>query len=264
MTRRPAVIAILLAALAPLVLLAARAPAAPPSGPPIVPAGGERGVSQRQLGEELFAANCVRCHGIGGRGVTGGDDPTLRGPSVRRAGALAADFYLRTGYMPLDDATHQPVRSRPRFSDREIRAVVSYVASLGRGPGIPSPDPGAGNVADGRKMFTEHCAGCHQVVAEGGVMTGAKAPPLDRATPRQIAQAVRIGPYAMPTFSEKDISATELNSIVAYVQYAKHPRDEGGWGINHLGPFPEGMVVWLLAIPALLIVCRAIGKGVSS
>jgi quinol---cytochrome-c reductase cytochrome c subunit len=247
-----------------LAVYAVRAPAAPPSGPPIVPAGGEQGASTRQLGEELFAANCVRCHGIGGRGVTRGPDPSLRGPSLRGVGALAADFYLRTGYMPLADATDQPVRSRPRFDEREIRAIVAYVASLGRGPAVPTPNPGAGSVADGRELFTEHCAGCHQVVAEGGVLTGAKAPPLGRATPRQIAQAVRIGPYVMPTFSQKDISDAQLNSIVAYVQYAKDPQDEGGWGINHLGPFPEGMVVWLLAIPLLLVVCRAIGKGMSS
>jgi ubiquinol-cytochrome c reductase cytochrome c subunit len=262
--RAAAVPAVAIAALALVVALAARAPAAPPEGPPIVPAGGDRGRPSVQLGEELFAANCVRCHGIGGRGVTGGQDPTLRGPSLRGAGALAADFYLRTGYMPLADATHQPVRSRPRFDDREIRSLVAYVASLGRGPAVPTPDPAAGSVAEGRSLFTDHCAGCHQVVAEGGVLTGAKAPPLDGATPRQVAQAVRIGPYVMPKFSEKDISDAQLNSIVAYVQYTKDPRDEGGWGINHLGPFPEGMIAWLLAIPVLLLVCRAIGKGRSS
>jgi ubiquinol-cytochrome c reductase cytochrome c subunit len=262
--RRAAVVAALpVAVLALLALLVARAPAAPPEGPPIVNAGPERGVPSRALGEQLFAANCVRCHGIGGRGVTAGPDPKLRGPSLRGVGALAPDFYLRTGYMPLANANEQPVRSRPRFSDAEIRALVSYVASLGNGPAVPSPDPHAGDVAEGRELFTDHCAGCHQVVAEGGILTGAKAPPLDRASPTEVAEAVRIGPYVMPAFSERDISDAELNSIVAYLQYAKDPRDEGGWGISHLGPFPEGMVVWLLAIPVLLIVCRAIGKRAS-
>jgi ubiquinol-cytochrome c reductase cytochrome c subunit len=260
--RLAAVIAFLLLAL--LALLAVQAPAAPPAGPPIVPTGGESTASPLELGEELFAANCVRCHGIGGRGVRSGPDPRLRGPSLRGVGALAADFYLRTGYMPLGDAKDQPVRARPRFDEREIRAIVQYVASLGRGPAVPTPRPAAGSVADGRALFTEHCAGCHQVVAEGGVMPGAKAPPLKRVTPRQVAEAVRIGPYVMPKFSEKDLSDAQLNSIVAYVQYAKDPRDDGGWGISHLGPFPEGMIVWLLAIPVLLLVCRAIGKRVPS
>ena len=71
---------------------------------------------------------------------------------------------------------------------------------------------------------------------------------------------MRIGPYVMPTFTQRDISDAELNSIIAYVDYAKRPDDAGGWGINHLGPYPEGMVTWLIAIPLLLLICRAIGK----
>jgi hypothetical protein len=67
----------------------------------------------------------------------------------------------------------------------------------------------------------------------------------------------------MPKFSRSDISDAQLNSIIAYVEYAKHPRDAGGWGIDHLGPFPEGMVVWLIAMVVLLAVCRALGKGLS-
>jgi quinol---cytochrome-c reductase cytochrome c subunit len=246
--------AALLATLA-LGLLAPGAAAAPPAGPPVV--------SVRD-GAGLFAANCARCHGIDGRGIAESDDPALRGPSLHGVGALAADFYLRTGYMPLADARDQPVRSRQRLDEPQVRALVGYVASLGGGPAVPTPDAEAGSVAEGRDLFTLHCAGCHQVVAEGGVMTGAKAPPLNAATPRQIAQAVRIGPYVMPPFSEKDISDDELNSIIAYLQYAKDPQDDGGWGINHLGPFPEGMVTWLLAIPLLIGICITIGRRVSS
>jgi ubiquinol-cytochrome c reductase cytochrome c subunit len=250
----------LLTALALLALLAPLARAAPPEGPPIVPTLDEPGKSTLQLGEELFAGNCVRCHGIAGRGVVTTDDPALRGPSLRGVGALAPDFYLRTGYMPLASAYDQPIRSRVRFSGREVQSLVAYVASLGSGPPVPRVDPAAGSVAEGRERFTEHCAGCHQAVAEGGVMPGAKAPPLDRATPVQIAEAVRLGPYAMPPFPESAISDDELDSIIAYVQYAKHPRDDGGWGINHLGPFPEGMVTWLIAVVVLIATCMVIGK----
>jgi hypothetical protein len=67
----------------------------------------------------------------------------------------------------------------------------------------------------------------------------------------------------MPKFSRSDISDAQLNSIVAYVEYTKNPRDAGGWGISHLGPFPEGMVVWLIAMVVLLAICRALGKGLS-
>jgi ubiquinol-cytochrome c reductase cytochrome c subunit len=35
--------------------------------------------------------------------------------------------------------------------------------------------------------------------------------------------------------------------------------NEGGWGIGNLGPVPEGMIAWLLALAALLCVARLIG-----
>jgi ubiquinol-cytochrome c reductase cytochrome c subunit len=229
----------------------------PPQGPEIVPTGHEAGKPALQLGEELFAANCVRCHGIAGRGQLHGA-PNLLAPPLENVGERAADFYLRTGYMPLADSRDQPVRTRPRFQERELKALIAYVGSLGDGPGVPAPQPAKTSVAEGRELFTEHCAGCHQAVAEGGIMPGAKAPPLNAATPVQIAEAVRIGPYAMPPFPEKTISDEQLNAIIAYIQYAKDPDDAGGWGINHLGPFPEGLVTWLIAIVVLVATCIAV------
>ena len=132
--------------------------------------------------------------------------------------------------------------------------------SLGGGPGIPSPDPARGSLSDGLRLFTEHCAGCHQVVAQGGVVTGAKVPPLEDATATQVAEAVRTGPYLMPRFSERQISDRDLDSIIAYVQRSQHPVDRGGWGLGNVGPVPEGMVTWLIAALALVAVCMAIGQ----
>ena len=85
-------------------------------------------------------------------------------------------------------------------------------------------------------------------------------PALEDATSTQIAEAVRIGPYVMPTFSKKAISDAQLNSIIAYVQYAKHPDDRGGWSLGHIGPVPEGLVTWFLAAAVLVAVCMLIGK----
>lgn len=97
------------------------------------------------------------------------------------------------------------------------------------------------------------------VVAEGGYVTGAIPPPLEDATPTQVAEAVRIGPNVMPRFSTKAITPKELNSLVAYVEYTKHPDDRGGWALGHLGPVPEGLVAWLLAAAALVFACMTIG-----
>ena len=93
-------------------------------------------------------------------------------------------------------------------------------------------------------------------------MTGAVVPALSDATPTQIAEAVRIGPYLMPRFSRRVISSRQLDSIIAYVLYTKHPDDRGGWSLGHVGPVPEGLVTWLIAGVALVAVCVVIGERV--
>ena len=185
-------------------------------------------------------------------------------PSLRGVGARAADFYLRTGYMPLQHLGLQPRRSRVIFDEGQIRALTAYVASLGAGPPVPQPHPGKGDISLGQHLFADHCAGCHQIVAEGGYVTGAVPPPLEDDTATQIAEAVRIGPYVMPRFSRKAITPHQLDSIVAYVEYAKHPDDAGGWSLGHIGPVPEGLVTWLIAMAALVFTCMTIGKRLRS
>jgi ubiquinol-cytochrome c reductase cytochrome c subunit len=182
------------------------------------------------------------------------------GPSLHGVGALAADFYLRTGYMPLKRNGIQPRRSRLLLSNAQIDALVRYVSSLGKGPAVPRPHPERGNVSEGMVLFRSHCAGCHQIVAEGGYVTNAVPPALGDATPTQIAEAVRIGPYVMPKFSAKAISDEQLDSIIRYVEYANHPDNRGGWSLGNIGPVPEGLVSWFIAGSALLGVCLVIGK----
>jgi ubiquinol-cytochrome c reductase cytochrome c subunit len=205
-------------------------------------------------GADLYGAKCISCHGAGGRGVAG------RGPSLVGVGARAADFYLRTGYMPLGDPHEQPRRNRVTFSKGDLARLVAYVASLGPGPRIPTPHPERGNLAGGQASFTEHCAGCHQIIAEGGYVTNAVAPPLDKASPVEVAEAVRIGPYLMPRFSERQIGDSELDSIIRYVIYTRDPDDRGGWSLGHLGPVPEGLVTWFVGIVALIATCAVIGR----
>ena len=216
------------------------------------------------LGAELYAGNCATCHGIDGSGIVtprrGAGGILGAGPSLRGVGALTADFYLRRGYMPLASIHDQPGPDRVLFSDKEIRSLVSYVAALGPGPGIPSPDPAGGNMSDGVHLFTEHCAGCHQEVARGGYVTGARVPPLQGVNATQIAEAVRIGPYLMPRFSRAQISDAQLNSIIRYVLSTRHPDNHGGWGIGNIGPIPEGLVTWWIAVPLLILICLLLAR----
>jgi ubiquinol-cytochrome c reductase cytochrome c subunit len=210
----------------------------------------------RQLlarGRVLFAQGCASCHGEDLRGRAD------MGPSLRGAGAAAADFYLSTGRMPLADPTDEPERTQPMYPRADIDALVAFVGSFG-GPGIPRVDPARGSLAAGMEKFTEHCAGCHQIVGRGGIVTGAAVPALDDTTPTQLAEAVRVGPYLMPKFSERQLDQATLNAIAHYVQSIRRPDDRGGWGIGNLGPVPEGMVTWFLAMAALLLVARLIGE----
>jgi ubiquinol-cytochrome c reductase cytochrome c subunit len=111
---------------------------------------------QVEAGETLFIAHCSSCHGPNGIGSS-------KAPSLISAGEAAADFYLRTGRMPLAFNAQQALTHRPYFNNAQINALDAYVAALPQinhqpnntGPGIPNVDPvcasdthgGFGNVA---------------------------------------------------------------------------------------------------------------------
>ena len=221
-------------------------------------------------GAQLYSRYCVSCHGMHGDGVPaesgavgrpiGNGRPVhVAGPPLRGVGARAADFYLTTGYMPLLQPNVQPTRrsdgERIIRDPADVAALVAYVASLGGGPPVPTPHPESADVAEGMRLFTSHCAGCHQIALGGGYVSGAVAPRLNEATPTQIAEAVRIGPYVMPAFPESAISDRQLDAIVAYVVDTRASPNPGGWGLGRLGPVPEGAVAWLVATAALVGAC---------
>jgi ubiquinol-cytochrome c reductase cytochrome c subunit len=207
-----------------------------------------------QRGRDLYLTGCQSCHGFDARGIPD-TAPTLHG-----VGASSADFYLSTGRMPLDDPHSQPDRTEPAYDRQSLDDLVAYIGSLG-GPAVPQVDIAHASVSDGQRLFTDNCAACHQVAGRGGVMAGAFVPTLLEATPRQIVEAARVGPYVMPRFSEAQLSDKELASIARYVQYAKHPQNPGGWALFNVGPVPEGMVAWLIGLLALLLVIRMLGRN---
>jgi ubiquinol-cytochrome c reductase cytochrome c subunit len=234
-------------------LLALEAGAEPAGrGPPPPPsAASAPGRAAESAGRRLFVQGCSSCHGFDGEGVEGS------GPSLAGAGEEAADFYLRTGRMPLNDPKEEPVRGPSPYTDAQVRALTGYVGSLG-GPPVPEVHPEEGDLAEGQKLFTEHCAGCHQVVGRGGMLPGAVVPDLGAASATDVAEALHVGPYVMPSFDH--LEPGEVDGIAAYVEYTQDPEDRGGWAIGHIGPIPEGMVAWLLAGVALLLTIRLIGE----
>jgi ubiquinol-cytochrome c reductase cytochrome c subunit len=232
----------------------ARPPQAHPAG---TATGGEGTVARASLeaeGKVLFEEGCSSCHGFDGGGVKG------QGPSLAEAGEAAADFYLRTGRMPLDQVGEEPLRGEPHYSEAQIRALDAYVGALGNGPAIPIVHPAQGSLSQGMRLFGESCSGCHGIGGKGGVAIGAYAPPLGEATPTEVGEAIRVGPYVMPRFSESQFGERKVDSIARYVQLTQEPDDAGGFGIGHIGPVPEGLVAWLAAVAALLLIARLIGE----
>jgi ubiquinol-cytochrome c reductase cytochrome c subunit len=209
--------------------------------------------ARAQAPPALFTQACSACHGERGEGVAG------KGPSLKGAGAAAAGFYLNTGRMPLSHPRVQPQRTQPAFDARARSQLIGYIASLG-GPATPRVDPERGDLKRGFEAFTDHCAGCHAITARGGVAPPGTAPALQQANATEIAEAIRVGPYLMPKFSERQIDQHTLDSITAYVLSTHRLPDKGGWGIGNIGPIPEGLVAWLLAGTVLLIVVRIIGE----
>ncbi len=204
-------------------------------------------------GYNLYQNACSSCHGIG-LGGTHGVAPSLIG-----VGPGPVDFYLSTGRMPLQSPRDQPLRSKPAFNRTQINALIAYISRFG-GPPAPTANPAAGNLALGLHEFTLNCAGCHQIVARGGITISAVIPNLQQATAQQVAEAVRMGPYLMPHFDANQIDQHQLDSLARYVLWTRSPQNSGGWGIYNIGPIPEGIVAWFLALLSLVIVIRLIGE----
>ena len=239
------------------------------SGPqPYRPPGLIRPVAGADAGRVLYERDCAWCHGSAGQGTSYG--PTLDGPLD---GGAYTDFMLQTGRMPLAYPSQTASRRPPTYSQKEIAAIVGYVESLGgTGPAIPTPDPAAGDLSSGASLYQQDCAACHSTTGLGGALTGGQiVPSLWNATPREVAEAMAVGPGcpndsrtcgagegAMPQFQ---LSQQDVNSITRYVEYLQHPEDRGGEPIGHIGPVAEGAAGLLIGVGLLILVVRWIGTS---
>jgi ubiquinol-cytochrome c reductase cytochrome c subunit len=218
-------------------------------------------------GEELYLRDCAWCHGNEGEG-------TARAPDLRTGqnGPAFTDFMLTTGRMPIGRPDELISRRDPAYNPDEIRALVHYVSLLGGvGPPIPSPQTEGADIGLGLELYQENCSACHSPTMVGGALTAQPervgispiAPDLLNATPRQIAEAMLVGPGAMPVFGPTTFEPEEVDAIVAYVVRQQNPADRGGAPIGHVGPVSEGAVGWLIGLGAMLVIARIIGTSSS-
>jgi ubiquinol-cytochrome c reductase cytochrome c subunit len=224
---------------------------ATPSGASGRPEGVHGLVGQvREQGAALYLQNCASCHGVTGEG-------NELGPSLVGAGAASADFYLRTGRMPLGAPDQRPIRQEPIYTEEQIRALVDVVAGFGEGPGIPQVTVG-GDLHRGWALYQANCAACHAASGTGNAVGGgAVAVGLGNATATEVAEAVLIGPGVMPRF---DFPAEDLEALVTYVHFLQTAPNPGGAPIGGYGPVAEGFVSVVIGSILVLLAVRFVGR----
>jgi ubiquinol-cytochrome c reductase cytochrome c subunit len=202
-------------------------------------------------GKALFQATCSSCHGLEAQG-------TSQAPSLIGAGAAAVDFQMSTGRMPAKEVGAENERGPVTFTPRQIHDIAGYVASLGGGPPIPTADqvdPMNGDPGVGYELFSANCSQCHNAGLSGGALTyGKDAPPLTRATPTQIYEAMLTGPEAMPVFGDGDLPSQAKRDIIAYITQTRVEPNPGGFSLGRTGPVTEGMVIFLGGLGFLVII----------
>jgi ubiquinol-cytochrome c reductase cytochrome c subunit len=202
-------------------------------------------------GKALFQATCSSCHGLDAQG-------TSQAPSLIGAGAAAVDFQMSTGRMPAKEVGAENERGPVTFTPRQIHDIAGYVASLGGGPPIPTADqvdPRNGDPGVGEELFSANCAQCHGFAGAGGALTyGKDAPPLTRATPTQIYEAMLTGPEAMPVFADGALPPQAKRDIIAYITQTRVEPNPGGFSLGRTGPVTEGLVIFLGGLGFLVII----------
>ena len=212
-------------------------------------------------GAVLYGVHCSTCHGADLRGSQGV-------PSLLEAGGSAVDFYMTTGRMPLavraaDDgsdrsplgqssaAGSQAYHVPSLFDARQTAAIDAYVdAHAQQSTPIPNVRLHSNALQRGRRIFENNCQACHGAAAQGATAGDQwVALPLNKATPTQIGEAIRVGPGVMPRFTAAQLSNDDIDAVATYVRYlAEEPQTYGGAVLEYLGPISEGAVSAIVGV----------------
>jgi len=215
----------------------------------------DQSVSIRK-GRQLYETSCITCHGQNLQGVLD------HGPSLIGVGSASVYFQVSTGRMPATQQGAQIPQKEPKFDEGETEQIAAYVQSVGGGPEIPTGDLRGtdANLAEGGELFRLNCAACHNFAGRGGALSAGKyAPSLNDASDKVIWTAMLSGPQNMPVFSDNQLTTEQKQAITNYVQTLKAQKDPGGSSIGRLGPVPEGLVIWVVGIGAIMLMILWIG-----
>ncbi|NHI16668.1 cytochrome c [Microbacterium excoecariae] len=201
-------------------------------------------------GEKLFQANCATCHGLNLEG-------TDNGPALTGVGALAVEFQVSTGRMPMQMQGPQADQKPVQFTEDQILSMAEYVQSVAPGPGFPSEEilDGEGDVSRGAELFRINCAMCHNVAAAGGALTEGKfAPDIQDTSALHIYAAMVTGPQNMPVFNNMNLTEEDKRDIISALLYQQEAQAPGGFTLGSLGPVSEGLFIWIFGIGGLIAV----------
>lgn len=199
-------------------------------------------------GQALFNEGCITCHGRNGQGIDG------RGPSLIGVGAASVEFQVGSGRMPLKRQEAQAPQKQAQYNAEQTQQMAAYVQTLGGGPVVPEGDLRDGDLVEGGRLFRINCAQCHGAGGGGGALSSGKyAPSLQEATDREIYSAMLSGPQNMPVFGDNQLSAEEKRAVVNYIRSQNEDQDAGGLSLGRTGPVPEGIVIFLGGIGALVV-----------
>jgi ubiquinol-cytochrome c reductase cytochrome c subunit len=163
--------------------------------------------------------------------------------------------------MPLDAPDDRPMRGPSPYDPAAQAALIDYATALaGGGPAIPRVSLAGADVAAGGEAYRLQCAACHSWGGNGGALVGREAPPVQPATPVEVAEAIRIGPGEMPAFGTAAVSDRQLADLVAFTTSLDRPDDRGGADLGHLGPVAEGAVALVVGLGLLVLSVLWIGE----
>jgi ubiquinol-cytochrome c reductase cytochrome c subunit len=204
-------------------------------------------------GRELYLQGCSTCHGLGLQGGAGG-------PSLIGVGESSVIFQVESGRMPLKYGTVEAQRKKPKYTREQTDQLAAFIGSHGGGPTMPTSGLADGDLQEGGELFRTNCASCHNFAGKGGALSyGQYAPDLTDASDRVIWGAMQSGPENMPRFSDNQLTVEEKKAVTRYVQFITKSPQPGGAALGRYGPVPEGLVMWLIGITAMVGVTLWIG-----
>lgn len=217
----------------------------------------DTGTSQQvEDGKKLFAVGCASCHGLNGEGQQSG---IIQGPSLVGVGAAAVEFQVASGRMPMSRPAEQAPVKPNRYSEQEVLALAAYVATLGPGPAIPSPEQitpaniSEEDIARGGELFRTNCSACHNFEGAGGALPNGKyAPSLIGSSDLHIYEAMLTGPQQMPVFSDEVLRPEDKRAIIGYLTDLHERPSQGGLNLGGLGPVSEGLWAWVAGLGSLM------------